>query len=262
MPTQFGKHFWPGFSFVSGIRIDYLSPTLYFTDILIFLLFVLFLLNSKKEIISKLFNWKVLLFALVLLVGIIFSKNQPAGLYGLLKFFEFFFFGFYISRKLKTIKDFETLTLVLSIGVIFESILAAFQFLNQRSLSGILYYLGERNFNGQTPGIANASISGKLILRPYGTFSHPNVLAGYLIIVSMIIISNFNPSTSLRTRFQISNAKKMFYIFSLVVSSIALFLTMGRVAIIAWLAIVIFMAFDYLKNRIKNISTIYYLLFV
>src|SRR5580700_6749474 len=48
LPTQLGKHFWPDFSIVSGIRIDYLSPTIYFTDILLILLFVAFLLRQKK----------------------------------------------------------------------------------------------------------------------------------------------------------------------------------------------------------------------
>src|SRR3989344_9415701 len=43
LPTQLGRHFWPNFSFVSGIRIDYLSPTLYATDIFILLIFVFWL---------------------------------------------------------------------------------------------------------------------------------------------------------------------------------------------------------------------------
>src|SRR5438105_4334390 len=41
LPTQLGKHFWPEFSFVQGLRIDYLSPTLYVTDMLVGILFVL-----------------------------------------------------------------------------------------------------------------------------------------------------------------------------------------------------------------------------
>src|SRR6266704_691714 len=46
LPTQFGKHFWPSFSIIQGIRVDYLSPTLYFTDILIILLFLVWLINN------------------------------------------------------------------------------------------------------------------------------------------------------------------------------------------------------------------------
>ena len=46
LPTQLGKHFWPNFSYVYGVRIDYLSPTLYFTDILIIGLFLSWILES------------------------------------------------------------------------------------------------------------------------------------------------------------------------------------------------------------------------
>ena len=35
--TQLGFHFWPLTSLVYGIRIDYLSPTIYFLDILVIL---------------------------------------------------------------------------------------------------------------------------------------------------------------------------------------------------------------------------------
>ena len=33
IPTQLGLHFWPEWSKVAGIRVDYLSPVLYLTDI-------------------------------------------------------------------------------------------------------------------------------------------------------------------------------------------------------------------------------------
>jgi hypothetical protein len=45
LPTQLGRHFFTSFSFVSGIRVDYLSPTIYFTDILVLLLFIAWVLN-------------------------------------------------------------------------------------------------------------------------------------------------------------------------------------------------------------------------
>ena len=32
IPTQLGRHFWPEWSRVVGIRVDYLSPTLYLVD--------------------------------------------------------------------------------------------------------------------------------------------------------------------------------------------------------------------------------------
>src|SRR3990167_1779300 len=87
LPTQFGRHFWPSFSFIYGIRVDYLSPILYLTDILIFFLFIFWasskfkkkkfslpLLKLKK--LPKLFKL-FLLFLLTVMIGIISSKNQP-----------------------------------------------------------------------------------------------------------------------------------------------------------------------------------------
>ena len=38
LPVQLSKHFWPLWSYISGIRLDYLSPVVYLTDILLFLL--------------------------------------------------------------------------------------------------------------------------------------------------------------------------------------------------------------------------------
>src|SRR5258708_7366824 len=56
LPTQLGKHFWPDFSIVSGIRIDYLSPTVYITDVFLILLcgcFVFRWFNTQRNSKSK-----------------------------------------------------------------------------------------------------------------------------------------------------------------------------------------------------------------
>src|ERR1035437_9579523 len=89
LPTQFGKHFWPNFSYVYGIRIDYLSPTLYFTDVLIILIIVFWLFEKRKSL-SKVFP-KLRFFAvfiLFIIIGIIQSNSQAVGIYGLVKLLE------------------------------------------------------------------------------------------------------------------------------------------------------------------------------
>ncbi|MGB9707601.1 MAG: O-antigen ligase family protein, partial [Microgenomates group bacterium] len=50
-------------------------------------------------------------------------------------------------------------------------------------LQGFFYFLGERLFSLSTPGIAKISFMGKEILRPYATFSHPNSLAGFYLLL-------------------------------------------------------------------------------
>lgn len=241
LPTQFGKHFWPDFSYVYGLRIDYLSPTLYFTDILIILLLVFWLAENLKNIRHKIISKDTVvkltpLIVAVMLIfsGIMLSKDPLSGWYGFVKLSEFVGLGFYAAKNFRKANG-TVLFSCFILGIVFESLLAFFQYIGQGSLGGIFYFLGERAFNGQTPGIANASINGQLILRPYATFSHPNVLAAYLLVFMILTIYY-----SKKTYFKFQNA---FLLLSLTIGSAGLFLSMGRVAIVFWifsLGVVIF----------------------
>jgi len=249
-PTQFGLHFWPSFSYILGIRIDYLSPTVYLTDILIFLLFIFFIARLQIKFLSKLFkkiSWLSisLIFLIVFLfLGVVLSKSPLAGFYGLFKLFEFIFFGVYTTRFV-TKNNFNKILYVFSAAIIFESILSVAQYLKQSSIGGFFYFLGERTFNGQTPGVANASMNGELILRPYGTFSHPNVLGGYLLIGMTIILFSLGP-----TKKQLG---KILYSICLVGGTLALVLTFSRIAILLWLIIIsIFLISRAGKNFMKK----------
>ena len=66
--------------------------------------------------------------------------------------------------------------------IIGESLLGLAQIINNGSLQGIFYWLGERRFNLTTVGIAQMSWLGESWIRAYGTFSHPNSLAGFLLV--------------------------------------------------------------------------------
>ncbi|HEX7042510.1 MAG TPA: O-antigen ligase family protein [Patescibacteria group bacterium] len=101
------------------------------------------------------------------------------GWYYLLKFLEVSFVIYYVANFMK--KD-KMIGFLFAVSISLESLLAFSQFLLHHSIGGIMYFFGERSFSSLTPGIANASINGQLVLRPYGTFSHPNVLAGFLLI--------------------------------------------------------------------------------
>ncbi len=267
LPTQLGKHFWPQFSLVNGIRVDYLSPTIYFTDILIGLLFLstigrLFLRLRKSSDDSEtapfmklliLFrHWKavVLFFILFLFLtlNIMQAERSTVSLYYGIKVLEFAFLGYYIALHIKRLSQLRLIAVLLSIGVFFESLLAILQYINQGSLNGWLYFLGERTFNGSTPGIANAALNGELILRPYGTLPHPNVLSGYLLLSSIIIYF-----------FQVRIAKgflKWLGVFILLLGSIAILLSLSRVAIGLWVLLVVFFLFFQVVIRLRTMHSI------
>lgn len=243
LPTQFGKHFWPNFSYVYGIRTDYLSPTLYLTDILIIGLILSWILESLVSSNGLSYAVKlasnniiklrmVFLIVLFLLAGVLHSNNPPVGIYGIIKLLEYIFLLTYTAKNFRKLNSFVLFSIFIA-GVLFESFLTIAQYINQGSLGGIFYFLGERSFNSQTPGIANASVSGQLFLRPYATFSHPNVLAGYLFVFMMLIIFYAKQKF-----FKRQNAVVF---FSLFFGSLALFFTMSRISIIAWSGALMFL---------------------
>ncbi len=258
LPTQLGKHFWPNFSFVFGLRLDYLSPTFYFTDILIL---IILLLSSKKIIyfFKKQTGKNVFLFLtfyVFLFLGILSSKNLPAGLYGLLKLTEMIFLSIYVIQNFQNLNK-KNLFIAFSIPIIYESLLSLFQLFNNGSMGGLLYFLGERTFNSSTPGIANASINGQLILRPYATFSHPNVLAGFLVIFTLFLLNLF------------TKKEKVVLIILTALATLSLFSTLSRIAIVYWLicliilfAISMYKKYKKGKTNIKNVAFILISIFV
>ncbi len=256
IPTQLGKHYWPDFSIVSGIRIDYLSPTFYVTDLFVILLLVIWILRRfNKFTLKQLFKFKILVLILAfLLVNIYYSQNFFNGLYHLLKFVEFAFVAYYVTLVIRKEDQIARLALLLSCGVIFESLLAIVQFIKQGSIGGIFYLLGERTFDPLTPGIANASLSGELILRPYATFSHPNVLSGFLLLA---MIFGFFTLSLQKNYWQ----KKVIQL-SLFVGTAALILTLSRVSILLWFTLLLIIFVSQLKKLKKSFLLFTFLLAV
>lgn len=169
--------------------------------------------------------------AIVLASSIAFSKQPLLGLYGLIKLLEFVFLGWYIGRfPSKT--AWRIAGSAFAVGMIFEGLLAFAQFQAQSSVGGVFYLFGERTFSSSTPGIANASLSGQLILRSYGTLPHPNVLAGYMLLGMFIVYGSLS--------FVKNKTVRMFFLSAIIIGSIALFLTMSRVAILLWVVMLMF----------------------
>lgn len=206
---------WPSWAYVQGERVDYLSPTLFLTDIFII---ALFLLASVAFVRSL--KWWHIAGVICLSAGIILSQNPNAGWYGLLKLGEFVFVGWYISQNAVVV--WKLLQKVLPVGLIVESILGIWQFVLQHSVGGLWYMLGERTFYASTPGIANASLNGSLVLRPYATFPHPNVFAGFLLIGLVFLGLQFSLQTKLG---------KIFYVTAFLLGCMALLVTLSRSAI-------------------------------
>ncbi|KKR67461.1 MAG: putative bicarbonate transporter, ICT family protein [Microgenomates group bacterium GW2011_GWA2_40_6] len=178
IPTQLGRHFWPEWSQVIGMRVDYLSPTLYLVDI-----FWTIWITGKYRYFNfkKLVNFENLIFLLLIGVNVIVAGNRWVAIYRWVRIIQWIVTIKLIKNEELRIKNY--LKWILPIWVITESLLGLTQVLNGGSIGGIWYWIGERRFSFSSIGIAQMSLFGEGLLRAYGSFSHPNSSAGFLLIV-------------------------------------------------------------------------------
>ena len=194
LPLQLAKHFWPSFSYLYGMRIDYLSPALYLTDLVIIAVLILKLINFRWAIV-KIKILPVILLIIILIVNFVVASNKWLFGFRLLQYLKIaamiFLFANINQAQLKAfIKGLGGSTLL-------ALLLAIAQVLNQASLQGFWYFLGERSFTINSPGIATVSLNGHKLLRAYAFFSHPNSLAGFFLPLIFVFLHFKKPLLAL-----------------------------------------------------------------
>jgi len=140
---------------------------------------------------------------------------------------------------------YSTLYLPLLLTLIFQSALGLYQFLTQRTLLGF-WFLGEPTLHSQ-PGLATSDFhwldgligtSFGLRILPYGTTPHPNVLAGFLVVGTLLLfqflIFNFKVLFQARSSWQLLKILGLLLITCFVL--LCLFLTQS---VSAWLSLLI-----------------------
>ena len=202
LPTQLGRHFWFDWTSVWGIRVDYFSPTIYLVDVM-FLFLVIF--NFKFTIFNqfyknKLFNFENLMVLVFILVNILIAQNKWVAGYKWLRLGELFWFWNWIIRNKKLAQNWWLKTI--PFWLIIEGFLAIGQVSKGGSLNGLWWWLGERKFDFNTIGIAQMSVADMGLVRAYGTFSHPNSLAGFLLVNLVWWVKN-KPISPLETSGQL-----------------------------------------------------------
>ncbi len=189
--TQVGKHFWPEFALVSGIRVDYLAPVLYLSDLVILVLGVVWGVGEIGG--GKGFKFKQYFpFApvvLLLVVELFVVRSVQTHLYGVLKLVELVFVAVYVKQNIRDLV--RPFVIALAVGSVLSSLLALAQFIHQGSFQSALYFAGERLYSTSTIGFATMRIGDNLLVRPYAAFPHPNVLAYSLSFSSIYLLYLF-----------------------------------------------------------------------
>jgi hypothetical protein len=281
LPSNLGYHFINKSSYVQGILVDYLVPTVYLSDILIFILLALWLMHLGSKLIRlrhppvggagsklKLKNYKFVgLVLLLLFLGTQYAVavNKIAFVYKLVRLMEmgwlFWWISRHFSRQLAAKMTKHWVVIIICASVIFQSLLAIGQWSHQGSLFGY-WFLGEQPFMVATAGVKTISFFGRLKVLPMGTFPHPNILAGWLVVSLVFILLHkeypyhsprkhlIDPECSACSRVQDDNNNLLAYSFYLIAfffGLISLFLTFSWPAWIVMTAALVYILFDYLK---------------
>ncbi len=239
LPTQLAYHFWPPSSFVFGIRVDYLAPAIYLTDLLIVCLFGVWLMRERTKalLVFKKYGAFFLLVSGFILINTFFSVAPAVSIFRWIKILEAIGLFIYLQFESPAIgRDFIYKAIFYSL--LFFSLIGISQFILGRTIGGGLYFLGERSFTTATPGIALAQINGRDYLRAYSVFPHPNSLAGYFG-ASLLLLLTVNYFT-----------KTLIHALGFSIIIICLVLTFSTSALVS-LALVLFLLLVYQKKKVS-----------
>jgi len=238
-----------GYSYLDGRFIDYLTYSIYGFEIL-FVMALLFwaieIIRYKKNIllgdVRIFFAWGVMF--LFSLFSLFFAESVLIGFYYIFILLELILLYLFVINKINRADEHFLLLNVFLFSMFLQSVIAIFQFIKNGSLG--FYLLGEQIISPEIDGVAKTLINGARHIRPYGTFSHPNVLALFLLIAGLIALYLFFKFTEKRY--------KIYLILAITVLTIALLLTFSR---IAWLAGLIFWGGFIFQEIRKSIPRLY-----
>lgn len=227
IPFNLGKHFIINDSYVWGILVDYLIPTIYLQDILVSLILISWVIGGGAKKIKDLclFSRREVqistLFVFSCLFSVFSAQRVVPSLYFWIRLLLYFLLFVYILCEVSLEKNFFKILNAVSASIIFVSLLGIAQFIKQGSLFNNYYFFGEQPYSFSTYGIAKEAFLGHLIVPSYATFRHPNVLGGFLSVSLLWLVP------------YIKRSRK--YVSSFTIGTLALALTFSVFALISFI---------------------------
>lgn len=188
-PFNIRKAFLSDYSYFTGHLVEDATYFLNLSDILLFLTVVLgafYIIGNKlqNDFVNFIRKYKYIFFMLGLiilwsLVGFWSAKDGGLVLFGTLKLIEFGLLFLYIAYFFRDYSRFLASWFIISVGGVIQFVIAITQYVQQKSLG--LQIVGESILGKDWPGVAKILVDGEKVIRPYGTFGHPNILGGFLV---------------------------------------------------------------------------------
>ena len=230
------------YKFIPGFQ-EYEAAFFCLSDVFLvaFLFFAVLLL--KKSFFYNKVSWLAILFLTSEVMAIIFA---PLKLLAVYRFFRLALYVFLaivagILLKEKIIKREKVFAIFGGMAVL-ESVLAFWQFKLQSHIG--LRFLGEQKIGVGIVGISKMSVAGVDLVRPYGTFLHPNILGAFLVLGFFAIAYFFVKKEKI-------NIPLLAFLYAV---SLGVVLTFSRAAWMGWIAALLFFSLTIIKekNNIKR----------
>lgn len=223
------------------------SKFLYLTDILLAIVLFLGIINAKlKGLRIKKSDLFLFLFLIIAFLSIFVSGDKAVSVFRWLKLLEFVALYVYIMYR----KDFLGVNKIFKIIVfsgVLQSILTIVQFYKQSSLGLKLIEAGA--YTPGEPGVATFISGTEKVMRAYGSFPHPNVLAAFLLLAIFCFYAIW-----LKEEKKLRITSYVLRITSYFLLTFALFLTFSREVIFTF----IFISFIFFIFRFFQLRTFYH----
>ncbi len=204
------------------------------------------------------------LFVLLAGVSVFFAPSSGLALYSFVRLALAVAFAAAVAYVLRAgIVRFNTICAAIAASAVFQSLIAFAQFVRQGSVG--LWFLGEPALSAHAPGIAKFAVAGGKILRAYGTFPHPNVLGGFLVlgllslcyswlqVSSVIARSEATKQSYIIVRLLRFARNDIFYIIGAYVVLLGLILTFSRTAwLVAILVSIALLLYCFMHNALRR----------
>jgi len=212
--------------YVNGVFTNYLMPVVHILDMAV----GIFLISAflEKKIVKRDLSFPILLILLLSILQLLLGG--VTSFVGILRILIYLLSFKIVIREVNLNKSKQTYLIVKTL-ILIQVIIALLQFVKGSSIG--LPFLGESIFSAGMKGSNFIDISGNLYIRGYGTFPHPNVLGGWLILILTILW------------------KRKEGLLFMLIASLGILLTFSRVAIFLMVLFWILMLFEYLKEKKK-----------
>lgn len=239
--------------FVSGIEVNYLIFTVSVLDLGVFIFLLTLLLSKQGKVLKKVFvryKYPLLVFSLFLLVQNIVISN-PISFLASLRMLSYLFTALIFLEKAREFKmqdlqkHIPLFSILLLVSTSIQGILGILQFRGGSSVG--LKLLGESQVVSGMMGSSFVTLQNQVFLRAYGTFPHPNVLAGYFLLLFLI---SFFLCKRLKGKYRIIS------IATMLLSSIFVLFTFSRFTILLFLIATVAMIISNLvkKQGVKSLN--------